>query len=121
MHRPRPFYNLQVMNYLKLLELLFTAVATVLATAVVITIVKRILLIRIFRSQCELALLEAIVKEKTIPNDAKKFWLDLYKSKKPSFLQLFFSTKPYEIAFWFTSEEIDGFFIPSSKFKSIKK
>ncbi|MFV8280543.1 hypothetical protein ACNKXS_03310 [Christiangramia marina] len=105
----------------KLFELLFTAIATVLATVVVITIVKRILLIRIFRSQCELALLEAIVKEKSIPKNAKKFWLDLYKSKKPSFLQLFFSTKTYEITSWFTSEEIDGFFIPSSEFNSIKK
>ena len=109
------------MDYSKLIELLLTAVATLVATAIVINIAKRLIKVRLFRSRCELAFSRAIIQDRDLSQENKKFWQDLFDSKMPSGMRLFFSKKPLEIPAWFTTEEIDGFFIPAYKFNNPAK
>lgn len=102
----------------KLIELVLTAVATVAATAIVIAIVKRLICVRLFRNRCDLAFTRAIMHDSDIKEENKSFWLKFYNNKKPSDFKLFFSNRPLEIPAWFTTEEIDFFFIPAYKFNN---
>ncbi len=103
----------------QLLEMILIAIATVFATVIIGSALKRILQIRIFRYKCNLAFHTAILTT-NIRQDAKDFWQKKYLSKRPSLFQLFFSRKEIEIVEWFTGEEIDAFFIPANQFNNLE-
>lgn len=98
----------------KLIEMILIAVATVLATVIAITILKRILKVQIFIQKCELTFNRAILDDENISVWAKEAYLELYRSKSPSPFRLLFSRKPLTINDWYTTEEVDMFFIPQT-------
>ena len=103
----------------KLTEMILIAVATVLAVAIAGAIYKRIIKVQIFKNKCDLAFDRAIFSNQEIPKETKRFWWNCYILISPSVFKLFFSRKPLTVKEWFSSEEIDGFFIPADEFNKL--
>ncbi|MGB7841170.1 MAG: hypothetical protein WBL21_00155 [Salinimicrobium sp.] len=94
-----------------LLQLIISAVATVVIPYLVACIYKRILKVRILLKQMDLFYIDMVENDRQLPEFARQLMEEKYNRERPTALVLFFSRKPLEVFTWFPlpiNERIDS-------------